>query len=302
MKFSITRRHLLASLMIAAATTVAAKEAYTHTDTISADGLAQADIAVRCKGEWTLIWDYTDSANYNYAAIKTRLVADDIYGGRSTVSVHTITEGQNTLVGKQDVEHQTNMTGLRLTRSVDGRVRLVAGDNTPVSFKVPFNGIPGSRVSISAPKGIVYQNIELSAMVHDEPAPFGSIDELDKYLASSKDSIEGIWEYQDRNMPAGKIVPGGKYELAVVRLPDSGSYSIYYLSGGKIYADRWRMFMRKGTLIPTVFNGNFDMEWVDASRARKLAGENYATLTIENSLLTLYFPLINTTMRFRRKL
>lgn len=60
--------------------------------------------------------------------------------------------------------------------------------------------------------------------------------------------------------------------------------------------------MRKGTLIPTVFSGSFDLEWTDASRSRKLSREDYATLTMDNSLLTLNFPLINTIIRFRRKL
>lgn len=271
-------------------------------DTVPADGLAQADITVRCPGEWALIWDFTDSANYNTAEIKTLLVPDDIYGGRSAVYVSTVKDGRKTLVGRQEVTHSENETGLRLTRNIDDEVRLVAGDNTIVSFSVPFAGIPGSLVCVRSDKGVVYKNVELAGMVHDERAPFGTFEQLTEYIASSKDSTEGIWEYQDRNMPAGKIVPGGNYEVAVVRMPDSDSYGIYYLGGAEIYADRWEPFMRKGTLIPTVFPGSFDLEWTDASRSRKLSREDYATLTMDNSLLTLNFPLINTIIRFRRKL
>ncbi|MGM9852926.1 MAG: hypothetical protein ACI30N_03040 [Muribaculaceae bacterium] len=285
---------LLASVAVAAKPCVP--------DIVPAEGLAQADIAVRCPGEWALIWDYTDSANYNCAEIKTLLASDDIYGGRSAVNVYTVKDGRETLVGRQDVTHSEKETGLRLTRNIDGEVRLIAGDNTPVSFSVPFAGIPGSLVCVRSDKGPVYKNVELIGMVHDVPAPFESLEQLTEYLAASKDSIEGIWEYQDRNMPAGKIVPGGNYEVAVVRIPDSDRYGIYYLGGGEIYVDRWEPFMRKGTLVPTVFPRAFDMEWIDASRSRKLVRENYATVTMDNSLLTLNFPLLKSVIRFRRKL
>lgn len=271
-------------------------------DTVPADGLAQADIAVRCQGEWALIWDYTDSANYNCAEIKTLLVPDDIYGGRSAVCVSTVRDGKKTLVGRQDVTHSEKETGLRLTRNTDGEVRLVAGDNTPVSLSIPFAGIPGSLVCIRPDRDVVYKNVELTGMVHDVPAPFESLERLTEYLAGSKDSIEGIWEYQDRNLPAGKIVPGGNYEVAVVRLPASDGYGIYYIGGAEIYADRWTPLMRKGTLVPTVFSGSFDLEWTDASRSRKLTRENNATLAMDNSLLTLSFPLLKSVIRFRRKL
>lgn len=295
------RRCLVAAALAAVA--VGAEAAVPcSADTVPADGLAQADIAVRCRGEWSLVWDYTDSANFNRAEVKTRLAADDIYGGRSTVSVYAVKDSKSTLVGRRDVTHGENMTGLRLTRNIEGEVRLVAGDNTPVGFDVPFAGIPGSLVFAGPEKRIVYKNVEMIPMVHDEPARFETEEQLAQYLAASKDSIEGVWEYQDRNMPAGKIVPGGSYELVVVRLPESDAYGIYYLRGGNIYADRWKMFMRKGTLTPTVFSGNFDLEWIDAARARKLTRENYATLTMDNTLLTLSFPLLNTVMRFRRKL
>lgn len=57
--------------------------------------------------------------------------------------------------------------------------------------------------------------------------------------------------------------------------------------------------MVKGRLRPTGFAGNFDLEWLD-STGSVASSENYADLDSSSGILSLRFPLLESTLRFRR--
>nr|WP_301709644.1 hypothetical protein [uncultured Duncaniella sp.] len=42
-------------------------------------------------------------------------------------------------------------------------------------------------------------------------------------------------------------------------------YDIVYVSGAQVCGDRWKPMMLKGLLRPVIFDGHYDMEWVDSS-------------------------------------
>lgn len=139
-------------------------------------------------------------------------------------------------------------------------------------------------------------------IVSRRPAPqfsrFTDADSLAAYIAASADSAEGLWRYLDRDMRPERAVPGGYYTLATVA-DGHGGYEIVYIGGADYNAEAWQPMRLKGRLIPSGFAGNYDLEWT-AADGRACPPESYATLDAATGILTLYFPLLNSTMRFRR--
>lgn len=133
------------------------------------------------------------------------------------------------------------------------------------------------------------------------PAPrmadFDSVEALVAEITASADPGAALWTYLDRDTDQNRAMPGGSYRLATV--PDGdGGYLIVYLGGAAVGADRWQPLQIKGRLAKTVFLNHYDLEWLDAA-GRPVAAEAYATLEPASRILTLAFPLLNSTLRFR---
>lgn len=132
-------------------------------------------------------------------------------------------------------------------------------------------------------------------------------DELAERFSRSTDPIEGYWTYFDRENDPMYARPGGRYTLALVRRVSDETerrefvpvkYDIVYVDGAKTFGDKWEPLMLKGVLSTTIFDGHYDLEWIDATFER-MTDDIHAT--IDNaSLLTLSFPLLKTTMRFSK--
>lgn len=117
------------------------------------------------------------------------------------------------------------------------------------------------------------------------------------HFRESKDSIEGYWQYLDRENDPAYARPGGRYLLAVVKA-ESGGYDIIYVDGAEKMRDEWKPMMLKGRLKPTIFVDHFDLEWID-STFESLERDIHATVT-DKAILALSFPLLKTVMRFSR--
>ncbi len=127
---------------------------------------------------------------------------------------------------------------------------------------------------------------------------------LAERFKSSRDPVEGYWTYFDRVNDPVYARPGGQYTLAIVRsdtnADDTGAtYDIIYISGAVTLGDSWHPMMLKGSLRPTIFQGHYDMEWIDSTFSR-INSDIHALLDSNNALLTLSFPLLKTTLRFSR--
>ncbi|MDE6038329.1 MAG: hypothetical protein K2G05_08715 [Duncaniella sp.] len=128
-------------------------------------------------------------------------------------------------------------------------------------------------------------------------------DELDRHFATSSDPVEGYWKYFDRSNDPMFARLGGRYTLAVIsrsRLSGANDdgYDIIYIDGAQTLANSWSPMMLKGTLYPTIFEGHYDLHWID-STFETITDDISATIT-EHSLLTLSFPLLKTTVRFSK--
>lgn len=110
----------------------------------------------------------------------------------------------------------------------------------------------------------------------------------------SSQSPEGIYSYLDRDNDPMYARQGGTYRL-LLKSDGQNGYLIIYVDGARINRQMWHTGMIKGRLTPTPFAGHYNLRWYDAS-LNEIAEESSATL--DNSILTLSFPLLKTQMRF----
>lgn len=119
---------------------------------------------------------------------------------------------------------------------------------------------------------------------------------LDQYFATSTDPNEGYWHYLDRDMQDDWLRLGGRYTVALVNTGDG--YDIIYIDGAQVKKSLWQAGMKKGHLSKTVFTGNYDLMWIDATM-EPIDKDAYAT--IENGvILSLNFPVYKSQMRLAK--
>ncbi|WP_301053379.1 hypothetical protein [uncultured Duncaniella sp.] len=162
---------------------------------------------------------------------------------------------------------------------------------------VPLDASVWSVGSLSVP---VF-SAEVSRPPGDVLASEFTMESLKERFRKSNDLVEGFWTYFDRDNDPDYARLGGKYTLAVVRRnADSPPvYDIVYVSGAQVCGDSWKPMMLKGLLRPVIFDGHYDMEWVDSSFLR-ITGDLSAVLDGNYALLTFRFPMLGTIVRFSK--
>ena len=149
---------------------------------------------------------------------------------------------------------------------------------------------PGSRVAIERAVLTIENEKQVTATTLWTP------DALDEYLSASSDPIEGYWKYLDRDLEEKWLRLGGRYTLAVVRADDG--YDLIYIDGAQVKKSMWQPGMKKGHITKTLFTGNYDLTWIDATM-EPIDEDAYAT--IENGIiLTLNFPIFKSQMRLAK--
>lgn len=280
-------------------------------DTI-AGRVRDAVIVVRAKTErrrgareWGVLWNYRGERDYVKAVIKFGDMAfnDGIYDESAVLSVVKVVDGVETVLSDLTVDEGLDFgDGFNSFRLVvdDVSARLYIGSRMQrMAGIVPFDrDIPGA-VGIVGSCGLQCSRVSVTYDVRPDRqfARFESIEEMDGYLKSSSDAIEGYWRYLDRDNDRRMAMPGGEYILSIIGNSD-GSYDMYYVSGAKVNSGNWIPLQLKGRLIPTVFVNHFDLVWRDAMED-EMSAEQSATIS-DGSLLTLNFPLYDTQLRFCR--
>lgn len=152
-------------------------------------------------------------------------------------------------------------------------------------------------VTISGKMDVAEATIETLPKASGKLLTGWTMEEIAERISTSKDPLEGFWSYLDRENDRRYARPGGEYRLAVVK-SDAGTYDIIYVGGAETNRARWTPGMLKGRLRVTAFADNYDLEWYDAGMEER-GREAYATLT-SPAILTLYFPLLKTQLRFSK--
>ena len=258
--------------------------------------------------QWGLVFNYDEQGNYCAVVLSCDNSApyDDITDERSMrVSLMQYQDGDVTEVASTTVSKGVSLEDdlNTLCADVDERgVRISIGKEElqtvlEASIVRPVGAVQvgylvgsGSRVAI--------ERAVLTIEREDQVAPstLWTLEALDEYLANSIDPVEGYWCYLDRDMEEKWLRIGGRYTLAVVRADDG--YDLIYIDGAQVKKSLWNPGMLKGHMVKTVFSGNYDLTWIDATM-EPISEDAYAT--IENGvILTFNFPVFKSQVRFAK--
>lgn len=293
-----------------------------HIDTLSDNLPRKIDVHLRAKGQWSLIWDATDSNNYRMATVTPYRTdpEDYTFGMASKVSVTRVSDGKQEDNVTQIVKQSCDQFSLRLMADEFG-ARLYCGDGEEfTSGKISIDAHPASHIFATADRQLA-PTVKRNNIEYYRPAiqcPFSDIASLDEYLNATTDPIEGRWRFLDRNIDTEYSTLGGSYKLAIVKnnganIPEfvnisnnAAIYDIVYIGGAALYDEFWNFGDIKGWMVATPFAGEYDLYWLDAKRqpaAMTLTDnttENSATVT-NSALLTLKFPLLKAEIRLSRQ-
>lgn len=296
-------RLLLISLALTASLALRAEEYADSTVAVLGDDVASADIHVLNDAtDFSLTWG-TDSGD-SYTGISAqrlnRKFDDMTY---SPTVIFRLLSHKN---GKTDVlaEHRSkcdgDMCGIRVY--TNGKITKISGGHSEPLFadgdvRVPVPLAAGTVFKVHAPEksNTVIARRDIAERVTIRPPLFADTEALAKHLVASRDSLEGYWQYLDRNISKGGVDFASGYRIATVR--DGDCYQVVYLGEDN---GAWKPLMVKGLLHPTIFINHFDLEWLDAQRLNNFTHETSATISESESILTLSFPLFGAQVRFRR--
>ena len=261
--------------------------------------------------EWGLVFNYDEQGNYHAVVLEcdNSTPYDDITDKR-TMKVMLIehTPEQSSVVAQTTVDSGVSLEDGMNTLSVNvdehsvtvaiGRIDMLEVVLKSSSLRRPAGAVavgylvgPGARVAIECAALTIYNENQVADLQTE-----WTREALDEYFATSADPIEGYWQYLDRDMEDEWLKLGGRYTLAVVHA-DYG-YDIIYMDGVQVKKSLWQPGMLKGHITKTIFSGNYDLFWIDATM-EPIDDEAYAT--VENGvILTLYFPTYKSQVRFAK--
>lgn len=196
-----------------------------------------------------------------------------------------------------DVEHSGPEFSLCVTSDCTG-TNVSAGDGTRIfDGKIDFRGIDTLSIHIDDKTELARPvDFEVRYKIVPEFCAFADMPALVNHLATSPDSIEGLWQWADCDTKVPAVTAGGRYTLATVT-NCKGGYDIVYVDGARVGV--WQPLQLKGSMTPTPFVNQFDVRWLDAEGED--AGEGiYATVTADG-LLTLTFAPLHSALRLIRR-
>lgn len=256
----------------------------------------------------TMVWNYTDPDNFTALvySMAPATASDPQLGFEAEYSVVVRRQGTDSLVSR-GYYHASypggKRSGLSAVLKVNGDKAAVhlGGSKAEYSIPVPFDHLKPGAIGYTGERQLkeLRHTLRLTRLARRQRYDCENADSLCARLAKSSDPAEGLWTYLDRKTDPAKARPGGNYKLATVAEAD-GSYTIVYLGEAEAGASHWAPLDIKGRLLPTPFEGHFNLEWTD-SDLHRLDKETSATLELDGAILRLDFPLIDASLRFARQ-
>ena len=257
--------------------------------------------------EWGFVWNYVDDNNYYEVRLKgnntalydlmdkreLKIEVNKItHGNKETLKTASFTEnvdlydGYNVILMKYDGSKTLLFVGNKELQPLCQLNNVVYGD----SIKLGYFADAGSEIGLER---LVFKK---SVLPGCRLSTNWNKTSLDEYLKSTTDdSLEGVWQYLDRDIDEEKFKLGGKYSIALVKNQENG-YDILYYAGAVVNSQKWDCGMLKGRLTATQFQNNYNLVWYDATM-REMNDDTYATIDNGN-ILTLFFPVEKAQLRF----
>lgn len=116
------------------------------------------------------------------------------------------------------------------------------------------------------------------------------------YLAASDDEMEGYWVLFDRELEESLLKMGGRYTLACVR--NGEGYDFLYCEGASVNRDEWETGDLKLQLIPTPFDGIYDVKWYDS--VKEVMDYDIKAQRGDGDTLLIQFPYQTSRLRLRK--
>lgn len=278
---------------------------------LSVEGRASVMASRKQMGLSRSYWGFTLKNGGDSIKVTLRQVLND-YGDFFDKRFTRVTTELNGMVlkTKDFTEEFTTESGryntLGLSYDFSTSMLAVLGGASPresiMDIELPGWNLSNPQVEVWAVGEINFSSLSAESMY--DPSRFltsgWSIERLNEHFTISSDPLEGYWEYLDRkNDPRyGRL--GGRYTLAVVKSPgESDDYHILYVDGAETLATQWKPLMIKGKLKGTAFQQHYDLTWFD-STFQPIDRDIHASMT-DNAILTLYFPLLKTELRFSKR-
>lgn len=257
------------------------------------------------KHYWTLFWNKESDSKYNYVTFQC---GNTNYGdyidqrfARITVGRHI--NGNDSIIFTKDLQgglnRSTGFNSVLLEYCNDRELNIFVGHKEYqllCSCSAPLIscsdcGITGNvnlNIQSFVTKNFIDKSIELTSS--------WTLQTLKEYFAKTTDVYEGFWTYLDRDNDVKKAKCGGRYTFALVK--NANGYDIIYISGAETNSTKWKCGIIKGQLRNTIFNNHYDLIWHDAM-FETISTDAHADI-IDNVILSLQFPLYDTTIRFSK--
>ena len=257
---------------------------------------ASARIRVEAPRMGAADWAATLGDTSDYLRVRVHMSAPaEIYGRRAVATALRGGRGGEAEVGAAEFDCAGDEASVRIV--CDGySARIYVGDKANVLVCRLDSLCAGPLVVEGAEP--VEAWARFLPLPEPEMSPFASVADLQARLAASDDPREGLWRYLDRDMDPSRATFGAYYDLATVRRPD-GAYDIICIGHRGASTAPVLPLQIKGRLTPTIFIGNYDLAWIDAS-GLPVSDEANAQFTPDGSILALRFPLLGAQLRFSR--
>ena len=267
-----------------------------------------AQLSKKTDSQWGIVFNRTDSLNYS--ALTVSIAKPDLFALTPTDSLLLqlidVRNGVNTVLHRQAVQKNVAFGGKPNSVSVafanDSTIHILAGSKQmgQVFKYVGMRPLRGARCGILVGGNASVQIEKVVMREQDEPlARLAATITADSVATRLKKPMgyEGLWQYLDRDLNEKVLKIGGRYTVALLA-NSSGGYDIIYIGGAEVNADKWKIGMLKGRLLPTQFAGTYDLLWHD-SDGKEFSLDVYAQFA--EGILTLFFPAQNSQIRFARQ-
>lgn len=256
------------------------------------------------KSSWRLLWNYISNDTYNFIEFGWQNTDyGDIYDQRQAIiTIASVFKGKETIEKKVFLSKGVNLsTGHNtiLLEIKENRYNLFVGAeqlNYIGSFN--FDGLIFGQCGVkpNVMSTISHFIVEPSINIKKKLETQYSCEILKGKYSETDDANEGFWNYLDRDNNPQWARIGGRYRLAL--LSQGKDYLLLYISGAEVNKSQWNECMIKGRLKATNFENHYDVEWYDSS-LELIKNDIYAN--IDNSILTIYFPIYKSSVRFYKE-